>query len=128
MLFLLENPQDGPRFVCMTLPGKTLRPEMSTLSMLYLTSTLLTEMTSLTFDFCKLTPFRTNRSNLRNTIISMFSGVFDANFDWNQVKCKNDDHTFLFHCINICRVPRKMFEHSALRSCVQTTSSGPVKC
>ena len=27
--------------------------------------------------------------------------------------CKNNDHTCLFHCINTCRVPRRMFEHSA---------------
>ena len=35
----------------MTLRGKTLRPGMSILSVLLLTSTLLAEMTSLTFDF-----------------------------------------------------------------------------
>ena len=48
---LLENPQDRPRFVCMTLHGNTLRLEMSILSVLLLTSTLLVEMTSFTFDF-----------------------------------------------------------------------------
>ena len=36
--FLLENPQDGPRFVCMTLCGKTLLLGMSILPMLLLTS------------------------------------------------------------------------------------------
>ena len=35
----------------MTLRGKILRPGMSILSMLLLTSTLLSEMTSLIFDF-----------------------------------------------------------------------------
>ena len=24
-----------------------------------------------------------------------FHGVFDAILDWNQVKCKNNDHTFV---------------------------------
>ena len=32
---------------------------------------------------------------------------------WNHIKCKNNDQTCLFQCINICWVPRKMFEHSA---------------
>ena len=50
-LFLLENPQDGPMFVCMTLRGKTLQPGMVILSMLLLTSTLLVAMTSLMFEF-----------------------------------------------------------------------------
>ena len=27
--------------------------------------------------------------------------------------CKNNDHTFLFHCINTFWVPRMIFEHSA---------------
>ena len=49
--FLLENPKDGPRFICMTLCLKTLRHGMSILSMVLLMSTLLAEMTSLTFDF-----------------------------------------------------------------------------
>ena len=31
-------------------------------------------------------------------------------------KYKNRDHTCLFHCINICRVPQKMFEHLACSS------------
>ena len=30
--FFFENPQDGPRFVCMTLCGKTLWPGISILS------------------------------------------------------------------------------------------------
>ena len=41
---LLENPQDGRRFVCMTLRGKTLRPGMNNFSVVLLTSTLLAEM------------------------------------------------------------------------------------
>ena len=44
---LLENPQDGPRFVCMTLRGKMLQPGMSILSMLLLTSASLASL----FDF-----------------------------------------------------------------------------
>ena len=50
-LMSLENSQDEPRFVCMTLHGKTLWPGMSILSMLLLTPTLLAEMTSWMFDF-----------------------------------------------------------------------------
>ena len=42
--------------------------------------------------------------------------------------CKNNDHTYLFHCINSCRAPREMFEHSAYRLHVQTAYSGPSKC
>ena len=42
-----------------------------------------------------------------------FTAFSGANLNWNRVKCKNSDHTCLFHCINICRVPRKMFKHSS---------------
>ena len=33
----------------------------------------------------------------------------------------------VFSCINICRVPRKLFEHEAARPTVQTSSKGPGK-
>ena len=36
--------------------------------------------------------------------------------------------THAFSCVNICRVPRKLFEHEAVRPSVQTTSEGPSKC
>ena len=36
--------------------------------------------------------------------------------------------THVFSCINICRVPRKLFEHEAARPSVQTSSKGPGKC
>ena len=46
--------------------------------------------------------------------ILMFKGRFQVRFRLKSGKiCKNNDHTCLFHCINICRVPRTMFEHSA---------------
>ena len=32
-----------------------------------------------------------------------------------------------FSCINICRVPRKLFEHEAARPSVQISSEGPGK-
>ena len=32
--------------------------------------------------------------------------------------------TNVFSCINICRVPRKLFEHKAIRPSVQTSSEG----
>ena len=31
-------------------------------------------------------------------------------------------------CINMCRVPRKLFEHETTRPNVQTSSEGPGKC
>ena len=37
------------------------------------------------------------------------------------------DHT-CFSCINICRVPRKLDEHEAVRPSVQTSHEGPGKC
>ena len=36
--------------------------------------------------------------------------------------------THVFSCINICRVPRKLFEHEAFRPSFQTLSEGPGKC
>ena len=36
--------------------------------------------------------------------------------------------THVFSCINICQVPRKLFEHEAFRPSVQTSSEGPGKC
>ena len=38
-------------------------------------------------------------------------------FSWNHIKCKNNNQTCLFQCINICRVPRKVFEHQPAASC-----------
>ena len=36
--------------------------------------------------------------------------------------------TNVFSCINICRVPRKLFEHKANSLSVQTSPEGPGKC
>ena len=33
--------------------------------------------------------------------------------------------THVFSCINICWVPRKLFEHKAVRPSVETSSEGP---
>ena len=41
---------------------------------------------------------------------------------------KNIGITHVFSCINICRVPRMLFEHEADRPSVQTSSEGPGKC
>ena len=41
---------------------------------------------------------------------------------------KNIGITHVFPCINICRVPRMLFEHEADRPSVQTSSEGPGKC
>ena len=40
----------------------------------------------------------------------------------------NIEITHVFSCINICRVPRKLFEHETVRQSVQTSSEGPGKC
>ena len=45
----------------------------------------------------------------------------DHNIEWIPVK-ENIGITHGFSCINICRVPRKFFEHEAV---VQTSSQGP---
>ena len=42
--------------------------------------------------------------------------------------CSNIGITHVFSCINICRVPRMLFEIEADRPSVQTSSEGPGKC
>ena len=43
----------------------------------------------------------------------MYRTFFMKTFKMESCKtCKNNDHTHLFHCINICRVPQKIFKHS----------------
>ena len=36
--------------------------------------------------------------------------------------------THVFSCVDICRAPRKLFKHKAVRPSVQTSSEGPGKC
>ena len=36
--------------------------------------------------------------------------------------------THVISCINICRIPRKLFEHKAVRLSVLASSEGPDKC
>ena len=43
-------------------------------------------------------------------------------------KTYNIGITHVFSCINICQVPRKLFEHEATRLSVQISSEGPGKC
>ena len=45
--------------------------------------------------------------------ILMFKQCFQWGLDWNQVKYARIMITRVFQCINFCRVPRTMFEHSA---------------
>ena len=45
----------------------------------------------------------------------------------NKRLCKNIGITYVFSGINICRVPRELFEHGADRPSVQTSSEGPGK-
>ena len=42
--------------------------------------------------------------------------------------CKNYDVTRLYHYINSCRAPPKIFEHSAFQPRVQTSPKGPGRC
>ena len=44
------------------------------------------------------------------------------------IRLENIGITHVFSCVNICRVPRKLFEHKAVRPSVQTPSEGPGKC
>ena len=110
----IENPQEGTRFVYTMLCGKTLRLRMSILPVLLLTSMLIAEMTPLTFYVANQRHFVQWDTVYRwqNTIILIPFQRFGVILDWNQVKCKNNDHTYLFHWINICLVTRKMFGHS----------------
>ena len=63
-------------------------------------------------------------------VLSAFKDFFRClrqEFSWNYIQCKNNDHTCLFHCINICQVHWKKFEHLAFRPRVQITSLGSGK-
>ena len=53
--------------------------------------------------------------NAVKATFSWFPRLLWRNFSWNHIKCKNNDQTCLFQYINICRVPRKKFEHLDLR-------------
>ena len=76
-------------------------------------------------DVRKLTPFCLEKSSVRKEIFNV-SATFSARCKLNSGKiCKNNDHTCLINCINTCRVPRMMFEHSAYRPGGQTASLGP---
>ena len=58
-----------------------------------------------------------NDAKIHNTLWTIFFFMFFRFFQWNHIiKCKNSDYTYLFHCINICRVPREIF----LKTLVQT--------
>ena len=60
-----------------------------------------------------LTPFCFEKSSVRKRIFNV-KATFSALFMLKSGKiCKKNDHTCLFYCINTCRVPRAMFEHSA---------------
>ena len=58
----------------------------------------------------------------------------DGSFEYPQytfwLRNKENDIgiTHVFSCINICWVPRKMFEHEADMPSAQTSPEGPSKC
>ena len=59
------------------------------------------------------TPFCFEKSSVRKRMFDV-KATFSALFMLKSGKiCKNNDHACLFHCINTCRVPRTIFEHSA---------------
>ena len=70
-------------------------------------------MTFLTFNFASRRHFVQRDSTNEILLYVWLSGIFGAILDWNQINCKNNDHTCLFQCINNCRVCRKTSEHSA---------------
>ena len=75
-----------------------------------------------------LTPFCFEKSSVRKGILNVEATFSVLLMQKSGKICKNKDHTCLFYCINICRVPRTIFEQSAKRPHVQTASSGPGKC
>ena len=79
----------------------------------------------MTFERTQPTPFCLEKPSVKNghfNVLAAFS--VRIGLEYGKI-CKNNDHTCLFHCINTCRVPRKMFEHEADRPRVQTASLGP---
>ena len=75
-----------------------------------------------------LMPFCFEKSSVRKAIFNVLAMSSVLSMLKSGKIHKNNDHTCLFHCINTCRFPRTMFEHSAYRLGVQTASSGPGKC
>ena len=67
----------------------------------------------LMFDFANWCHFVQQDSKYKMQFFNDFLAFSGAILNWNQVKCQNGDHTCLFHCMNVCQVPRKVFEHSA---------------
>ena len=63
---------------------------------------------TVTFMFASQNLFFFKRDPLSEKVCFDF---FQHDFYWNQVKFKNTDYYCLFHCINVCQVPGKMFEH-----------------
>ena len=60
-----------------------------------------------------LTRFCFEKLSVRKGIFNV-KATFSARFMLKSGKtCKNYDHTCLLHCINACRIPRTMFQHSA---------------
>ena len=111
-IFSLENPQDGLRFVCMTSGCKTLLPGIIILLMLLLTSMLLAEMTSLTFDFAS---FCTTRFDVRNMMILMTFKHFRCEFRLESQSTRN-----LLKCY-------RTFVRQTDISCRKTKSEGQKK-
>ena len=65
-----------------------------------------------TFESLTLTPLGLEKTNVQKMLFKCFSGDLSALVESGQI-CKNNDHTYLFHCINRL-LPRAMFKHSAL--------------
>ena len=65
--------------------------------------------------------FREIHRKERDVLVAFSGQIW---LEWEKI-CKNNDNTCLFHCINNCRVPREMFEHSACPPRVQTLPQDP---
>ena len=57
----------------------------------------------------KMTQFCKERTSVRKQPF-YWSTDYWAILVGNQIKCKNNHHICVFHCINTCRVPQKMFD------------------
>ena len=79
--------------------------------------------------------FRKIRSPFHDFFFKTFQKSNSSDFQFylgimknSPYKCNNIGIVYVFSCINIWRVPRKLFEQEAARPSVQTSSEGTGKC
>ena len=110
--FLLKNPQDGTKILYVTSNDNARLPRNKHFVLLLLALTSL--------HFSRNDVKNSEKQNGVNGCVQCSQSDFFVisqrlwrEFSWNHIKCKNNDQTYLFQCINICRVPGKKFELSA---------------